>query len=91
MVSLEALSASDNILLMMLGVTVFIVTVRVVAREHRIKRRASARPPATVSRRRSTADGFQVRAIASGSAGSREEPGTEDRPADADVGRRMLG
>ncbi|WP_328320947.1 hypothetical protein OHA70_23120 [Kribbella sp. NBC_00382] len=50
MVSLEALSASDNILLMMLGVTVFIVTVRVVAREHRIKRRASTRPPATVSR-----------------------------------------
>lgn len=60
MVTMEALSGSDHILLIVLGVTVFIITLRVVAREHRIKRQASARPPATVSRRPSTADGSRV-------------------------------
>lgn len=78
MVSMEALSGSDNILLMVLGLTVFVVTLRVIAREHRIKRRVSARPPARVSRQRSTADGSQVGGIANG---SREGPGTEECPA----------
>jgi len=52
---MTALGGSDMVLLMALGVAVFIITVRLAARAHRIKRQASARPPATVSRRRSTA------------------------------------
>ncbi len=51
MVSMEALSGSGHVLLMMLGVTVVIITLRVIAREHRIKRQASARQATTSGRR----------------------------------------
>jgi hypothetical protein len=85
MVGLEASGGSDNVVLMILGVLVFITTLRVVARVHRTTRRTSARPPATVPRRRPTADSPKARAIASG------RSGFEARPADVGIGTRLLG
>ncbi|TDU87857.1 hypothetical protein EV138_1390 [Kribbella voronezhensis] len=85
MVGMDASSGSDNVVLMILGVLVFITTLRVVARVHRTKRRTSARPPATVSRRRPAADSAQVLAI------TRGRSGLEARPADVEIGRRLLG
>ncbi|MEV6269423.1 hypothetical protein AB0L64_19785 [Kribbella sp. NPDC051936] len=53
--SMTALGGSDIVLLMLLGVTVVIMTIRVAAREYRLKQEALAER-SRVPVRRSTAD-----------------------------------
>jgi hypothetical protein len=57
---MEMLGASDHVLLMMLGVTVVIITLRAIARANRIKRQTLARE-ARVAKQRSTDEGAPVR------------------------------